>query len=389
MLSGEEILRRSKKPGRGNQRLIHDIAEDNLKGGAYDLRMAFNGMVLPDGRIIGLGDKDRYESTLVVEPGQTILVSTRERLNVPRDLTGNISIKGELAGKGVLALTGLIVDPGYHLGGSGDGRLHFRLANLGSRPVLLEPGKTKIASIQFVQLDQPSGYGAGESFDNIWQRVDELRGGLGFLEELRSLDERVKGLELGAEQQERAVSLVVIAGIFVILATILGAAIAGILSLGKDSDIVDAAKNVIPNDTRGQLLLTLSLFGIAAIAGAIAWGVVGGRSTRRSGQMIEPQSVKFAVQEIVADLRAKRVRRLALSMCALGTLGMATLAAIVELSISPWVATAGAGLSLLGLLLWRGDEVWTPITPTVVNAEVRRWLEASSSPGATSDPDAH
>lgn len=146
-LSERRLLRPNLEP------LIEDLEVDNLKGAAYDLRMATDGMVLPNGVVIRPNtDGTHRRSPVILEPGQTAFISTRERLNVPDWLTGNISIKGELAGKGILLLTGLIVDPGYHKGGSGDGRLHFRLANLGKRPVVLEPGRTKIVSIQFLRL---------------------------------------------------------------------------------------------------------------------------------------------------------------------------------------------------------------------------------------------
>ncbi len=79
-------------------------------------------MVLPDGTVVRPQDPP-YEALILLHPGETLFVSTRERLHVLLDLVGNMSITGGLSRDGVLSLTGLIVDPGYKDGPSGDGRL--------------------------------------------------------------------------------------------------------------------------------------------------------------------------------------------------------------------------------------------------------------------------
>jgi dCTP deaminase len=363
-----EELSDTKRMQVGQMPLVEGLDANNLKGAAYDLRMAEDGMVLAGGPVVRPGDAP-YRSAIVLQPGQTIFVSTRERLNVPNDIVGNMSIKGALANQGVLLLTGLIVDPGYHRGDSGDGRLHFRLANLGRRPVLLEPGRTRLASIQFVRLTEPSTVEPGHGFDDVWERVDEFQEGLGFLEDLRTLGHRVSALETELQRQGHAVNLVVVAVLSVVATTLLGVVITGLLTLGDQAGLIAAAKRVTPNDTPGRILGIAALLALAAIVFAL---VSGFRVSGRRGSP-DPVTAEYARREALRDLRMERARALSLGGMAIALLVVGAVALVTELGVPWWLVTLVALTALLVGLSRSWGRVWWSLPRSRVDQRVRKW----------------
>jgi dCTP deaminase len=381
VLTAADIERLSDDAIPEDERLIQDLEKANLKGAAYDLRMAVDGMVLPGGSVVRPNADPPHRAAILLEPGQTTLVSTRERLNLPDNLIGNISIKGELAVKGVLMLTGLIVDPGFTKGGSGDGRLHFRLANLGKRPLLLEPGKTKIASIQFVLLTEPTDRKPGISFDGVWDRVDEFQEGLGFLDDVRTLGERLTAVDTEVSRQGRAVNLVVVAVLFVVATTLLGVLVTGLLTLGASLDLVESARRVVPRGAQNRIVFVAGLFALAAIA----FAVTSGWRVRRQPAVLDSSGVTYARDEALRDLRVERRQRIAFAATFLAVLGVGATAAVTEANMAWWLATLVAlGIVALGLRqLW--SRIWWPIPRWRVDERVRKWERESIERSAGSD----
>lgn len=365
VLSDEDVERlcHQKKP------LLADWDSAQLQGAKYDLRIADTGMVLPSGAVIKPDSKEPHQSLILLEPGQTIFVSTRERLCLPRDLVGNMSIKGNLSREGVLSLTGLIVDPGYDEGPSKDGRLHFRLANLGPRPVPLKPGETSIASIQFLPLAAPAKSCPPKSVD-LWANPQELKEGLGFIEELRDLGTKVEGIRHDFEDQRRSVEYVVVAGILVILVTLLGVMITGLLSLGADSELIDSAKNVIPDDGRGQWLFVLGIFGFAAVFAALVLGVARGRRPPAPA----PHGHRRVEKEAVRDLEILRTRRLCVAAGCASVLTVGSLAVAIDVIEVGVYGAVGVGLAIITLCLYAiFRAVWEPITQRKVDRKLAAW----------------
>lgn len=352
--------------------LISDVAHENFVGAKYDLRMADDGLVLPSGTVVKPGETP-YQEDIVLDSGGTIFVSTRERLSLPPDLVGNMSIKGELAQKGILSLTGLIVDPGYKEGSSGDGRLHFRLANLGTRPVVLRPGSTRIASIQFLRLSQPASP-VEMNFPDIWKSRDGIAHGLGFVDEIRKVQSRVSDLTMDFERQKRSVSYVVLAGILVIMATLLGVAVSGLLSLGSDSQIVDSAKNVIPDDSVGQTLAVTLILGLAMIA-SITVIALGYRVGERIADLDERV---LARQEALREERVLRYRRVGIYWTIATALVAAAVAVPVALGAPAWISPASGLLFLLVAVALFPSHGWQPITPDDLSKRLLKWQSGGS-----------
>lgn len=350
--------------------LIRDFEESQVHGAKYDLRMAETGLVLPHGKVVLPDSHKPHTSLILLEPGQTTFVSTREQLHMPRNLVGNMSIKGDLSREGILSLTGLIVDPGFTTGPSGDGRLHFRLANLGPRPVALQPGKTAIASIQFLPLAKETE--SVKPVPIVWDDPQSLKEGLGFIDDLKELQRGVAELRHDFESQRRSVEIVVAAAIGLILATLLGVAVTALLSLGANSDLVEAAGNVIPDDGRGQLLFVIALFGL----GAIMWAIVVGWARGRRPLMPVPVGYRRNEHEAFRDLAVSRVRWVCVGVAAAGLVVWGSLAiamevlnatAAVDVVVGVVIATAAAW----AVLKW----AWSPITQSDVDKRLKEWQE--------------
>jgi deoxycytidine triphosphate deaminase len=367
VLTAADVEKRCRHPKIFGKPLMEDWCTENLRGAKYDLRMSDTGMVLPGGRFV-LPNDEPYQTPILLHPGQTIFVSTRERLHVPLDLVGNMSIKGDLSRDGILSLTGLIVDPGYENGPSADGRLHFRLANLGARPIVLKPGETRIASIQFLRL---SGRAKADpqAFPNVWANIHELQEGLGFIEELGALRLASENLRRDFENQRRSVEYVVVAGVLVILATLFGVVLTGLLSLGADSRLVASAKNVVPDDRGGQWLFVFALFGLALIIGAAMVGIAQGR--RPSPPDLD--DVRRTNREAFRSLAVRRSRMLSLGAALSSVFIWGAVVAAVALGaptgVDIVVGVCMALASIAGIL----KLCWRPITPRNVSAKLTEW----------------
>jgi dCTP deaminase len=346
--------------------LMTEVDEDNFIGAKYDLRMADTGLVLPNGKIVDPTDQP-YREDILLGPGETAFVRTRERMRVPLDLVGNMSIKGDLSRKGILSLTGLIVDPGYRGGENSDGRLHFRLANLGSGIVVLQPGVTRIASIQFLRLAEPAV--ALPEPPDIWARKESLAEGLGFIDEIKSVKAKVDDLSIDFERQKRSVNYVLVAGILVILATLLGVAVSGVLSLGADSDLVRAAKNVIPDDSEGRVLAVVLILGVTTIlaSAVVAFAHRVGSSTANLDERV------LARQEALRQERVLRHRRIGIYLVlAVGGIALA-ISIPIALASPAWVPPVAAFAVLLAAVLLFPRWAWKPIRPDDVQNRLREW----------------
>jgi deoxycytidine triphosphate deaminase len=367
LLSATEIRERCTDPGAP---LMVDYEPENLVGAKYDLRMGTSGLVLPNGRVIKPTEQ-AYTEDILLDAGETIFVSTREKLRLPLDLVGNMSIKGDLSRRGMLSLTGLIVDPGYDKGDSKDGRLHFRLANLGSRPIVLRPGSTRIASIQFLRLAQQATE-PDEPVSTFWDDKDRLTHGLGFLDEIRHVKSEVGDIQTELARQERSLNYVVLGGILVVLVTLLGVSIGGLLSLAADDGLARAADRLIPDERGEKVLVVALILGLVTITActvvALAYRVGAG--------VIDLDERTLARQEALREERVIRYRRIA--VYGLVTVGLIALAAVtpVGLGAPDWVAPVAAFCILLLAVCLFHRMAWNPIKPGSVRERMTKWQTA-------------
>jgi len=253
--------------------------EDCIRSAAYDLRIAPDYLIAPDGRRYWPDDPDGPSACRVpfwLKEGEVAFVSTVEKIRMPPDMVGNIAQKFSVAREGILVQGGLLVDPGYGMVCDAGGgwvpkrpgeRLHFQLANIGDKPFRIIPGKTSIAGIQFLTLGGELTAKDGESVEtpNSDDLLDELFGQgdtdplapLAFFSRTGDLPEKVEGLEKDAVQQRavldstrRSTEQLLVFGVFLVSITLFTVAVAALIDAIAGGSIGDAA------DAAGQAELT-------------------------------------------------------------------------------------------------------------------------------------
>jgi dCTP deaminase len=101
---------------------------------SYELRLGDEAYVTgPDLKTqvkLSVPPRDR----VVIPPGQFALLLTRERITMPTNALGLISIKFGLKRRGLLNVSGFHVDPGF------DGKLEFAVYNAGPQELVISQG---------------------------------------------------------------------------------------------------------------------------------------------------------------------------------------------------------------------------------------------------------
>jgi dCTP deaminase len=134
-------------------------------------------------------DSTGKEDVVSIEPGEFGILMTHEYLFIPWDLLGFISIRLTHKQKGLVNISGFHVDPGYF------GRLMFAVFNAGPNSVPLRYDDS-VFMIMFSKLTEITEIKKGRwhGMENI--PVETLSGLTGTSVSVRSLDERIKRLEL-------------------------------------------------------------------------------------------------------------------------------------------------------------------------------------------------
>lgn len=270
VLARDEISRRLYSPDPEQQVFLPGTWDiECLRGGAYDLRVAPDFLILPNGSRFWPDAPDPANrasfASFELKPGEVAFVSSAERFCLPWDLAANIAPKFRLALSGLLVMGGMLVDPGYGRLCPGDSdrtvpdpgpgqRLHFQLVNLGVKSLTVVPEETCVAAVQFLELkgdarsrfEGPGGERIEEvgapSQDNLLRdlfhpHAHEPLPQLAFFVRTAGMNESIRSLERGIEQNElklevseRANDRVLVYGVLVILITIFGASLAAIIS---------------------------------------------------------------------------------------------------------------------------------------------------------------
>jgi deoxycytidine triphosphate deaminase len=252
----------------------------SIRGAAYDLRIAEDYLVVPDdghpnGRRYRRGE--RRVDPIILQPGDVSFLSSMERLCLPWDITAHIGIKFSYARRGLLVLTGLLVDPGYglelrdgHWQPKEDERLHFLVANVGPNTVALIPGRDKLASIQFFGVDPPShkkDVPSGRDMESEFFDPNETtRAGLYFFKDMAELRGRQEKLEDRLRTIEAGSSQIMFFGVYLLAASFAAVGVFGLLSLVASDKLADRAAvlmNVLPNSWPRALLIISGLLSLS------------------------------------------------------------------------------------------------------------------------------
>ena len=159
-------LRTALMDGRAFER--ESIAEANIRSATYDLTLARDLLVVPEGEG---GEAHVYRrgeycpNVIELARGATALVSSRELAQFDWTIWGSLGARSSLAVQGLLIQTGLGVDPGYGLQyddtlnawipESPPQRLYFVVTNVGPGSYYLRPEIDTIARIQLVECNEP------------------------------------------------------------------------------------------------------------------------------------------------------------------------------------------------------------------------------------------
>ena len=101
-------------------------------------------------------DSARVNDEFILHPGDFVLGTSVERVEIPDDLIAHVEGRSSLGRLAIIVhATAGIVDPGFR------GKITLELSNLGSAPVALKPGM-RISQLTFTELKTPAErpYGA-------------------------------------------------------------------------------------------------------------------------------------------------------------------------------------------------------------------------------------
>jgi dCTP deaminase len=159
--------------------VIHPLGEGCVQPASVDLHLDRNILVFRNNRVpfvdvratndrltdmVTMGDDDPF----MLHPGEFVLGSTLEHVEVPDDLVGRLEGKSSLGRIGLLIhSTAGYVDPGWK------GHLTLELSNVSSLPITLYH-RMKIGQISFLRLTAPAErlYGSAELGSKYQGQID-------------------------------------------------------------------------------------------------------------------------------------------------------------------------------------------------------------------------
>lgn len=259
ILSDGEIARLSDPSLPEAERLIDVLDEDQLRPAGYDVAIGKDQLTTPQGQRFAKGT-DYTDGVLMLEPGDTAELSSRESVTLPRNIAATLSVKTHLARQGLLLLTGNVIDPSYH------GHLHFYVANVGSRTIELFPGESPIAALQFAYV-----WGAEHPKRKPVQAPTPARGlSLGFLAVLRDISNGYAELESDVKRNRSLTENVLMLGYFVLAATLLSMTLDHLLTIGGDGELIKRMDAAVPDSSDGKVLMGVFALSLAWIVHSIS-----------------------------------------------------------------------------------------------------------------------
>jgi dCTP deaminase len=167
--------------------LIEPYDPDNVEHCAYELTMGEEAFITStEGKKKVLLNASE---PLVIPSGQFALLLTEQKVTIPLDSIGFISMRFSVKKKGLINVSGFHVDPGFK------GRLKFAVYNAGSRDVTVSRGD-RVFVLWMSKLNEPTedGYGGEKPEHNTITSDDQnlLHGDIASPAELKREIENVK-----------------------------------------------------------------------------------------------------------------------------------------------------------------------------------------------------
>lgn len=154
-LVGDDIAKAA-----ANEQLLEPFDASLVRGASYDIRAGRTIVIAypePEGGItpIDLQVKGAWS----IPPGHTAILYSLERVRMPANMKGRLSLRARLATK-LLLFTGGLIDPGY------EGYLFLPIANLSESPIEIRYGEP-VVTAEFVRLRQSARPYSVEALDSI------------------------------------------------------------------------------------------------------------------------------------------------------------------------------------------------------------------------------
>lgn len=132
--------------------LIEDFENASLQGASYDMRLG--AAYIKEGKELNLTDEN---PTLVIEPGDFVVLSTFEKINMPLNLIGHNGIMSPWAKRGIVSLFSPQIDPGF------SGFLIVPVFNAGDASISIS-FKNEVFTVEFVKTDKAAPDGWAQRF---------------------------------------------------------------------------------------------------------------------------------------------------------------------------------------------------------------------------------
>lgn len=179
VLSDYDIIKRVNSEEIG----IDPFKRDNVEPASIDLRLGHDFKLVHSAENgcakLSEDDKDQIShaklpSPLVVKPGDLVLVTTLERVELPNDLAAQVIGRSSLGRLGVsVHQTAGYIDPGF------EGEITLELSNNGPVPVEIEP-ELRICQIVFKELSSPAMDPYGHEGSQYQDQSGATRSGMDF-----------------------------------------------------------------------------------------------------------------------------------------------------------------------------------------------------------------
>jgi len=175
--------------------VISDYDDKRLKHSAYELRI--HGKYVLSSKN-GSNEQDLKEGqSFKIPPGQIALLFTAEKVHIPADHIGFISIKFSQKRRGLLNISGFHVDPGWH------GPIQFSVYNASPQTIHLRCGEP-LFMLWLAKLDEASNTpypspegGSNQNFssEDLLAIDGSLASPQALLDALKSVEERLRKVE--------------------------------------------------------------------------------------------------------------------------------------------------------------------------------------------------
>lgn len=119
-----------------------------VQAASVDLHVGY--IYIPGSKQTALGSEGNGEHTHTLKPGESVIVSTFEVVDLPGDVAGIVFAPSSLSSSGILVANIGHIDPGYH------GQLRFTLINMGGENFPLKREKDAVGTLMLFETDVPS-----------------------------------------------------------------------------------------------------------------------------------------------------------------------------------------------------------------------------------------